>query len=215
MPVGSDRVRVYIADDHPLYREGLKRAIADWPEFELAGEGHDGREALSDLRTLRPDVGVLDVRLPGLDGVAVVSAVARDRLGTRVLLLSAVTESAVVFDALAAGASGYLAKDLDRRAICQAVARVARGQTVIDDELQGGLASQIRSRGEPRGPVLTSREREVLARIAAGATTPQIAKELYLSPATVKTHLQHLYEKLEANDRPSAVAQAMRRGLLE
>jgi two-component system nitrate/nitrite response regulator NarL len=208
-------VRVFVVDDHPLYREGLTRAIKERPEFELVGEAEDGQQALEGIRQLQPRVAVVDVRMPGLDGVALAAAVRRDRVPTRILLLSAVTDSALVYDAIEAGASGYLSKEAGRDSICNAIARAARGEAVLAESVQTGLARQIRNRRDVRAPVLTSREREVLVRVAAGSSTPEIAKALIVSPATVKTHLQNLYAKLDVSDRAAAVAEAMRQGLLE
>jgi two-component system nitrate/nitrite response regulator NarL len=212
---GTQRVRVFIAEDHPLYREGLRRAIKERPDLELVGESGDGREALCQLQELRPHVAIVDVRLPGLDGVALTLALSRDRVPTRVVLLSALTDSAVVYNGIAAGAAAYLSKDADRHRICNTIASVARGEVVLSDEIHAGIARQIRDRREPLRPLLTRREREILNLVAAGASSPDIARQLFLSPATVKTHLQNLYEKLEVSDRAAAVAEAMRRGILE
>jgi two-component system, NarL family, nitrate/nitrite response regulator NarL len=212
---GMDRVRVFVADDHPLYREGLNRAIKERPDLELVGEAADGREALGRMRELEPDVAVIDVRMPGLDGVAVTLALSRETPRTRVLLLSALTDSAIVHEGIAAGAAAYVAKTADRRRICETIARVARGDVVLADEVQPGLAREIRIRREPRRPILTRREREVLTLVANGASSIEIARQLVLSPATVKTHLQNLYDKLDVSDRAAAVAEAMRRGILD
>jgi two-component system, NarL family, nitrate/nitrite response regulator NarL len=209
------RVRIYVADDHPLYREGVVRAIKERPDFELVGEAGDGKQALSDIERLKPDVAVLDVKMPGVDGIRVLNAVERDGIETRVVFLSAYLDSAVVYRALAAGAAGYLSKDSNRQSICDAVAAVARGDAVFAPEIQGGIAREIRMRENDGRPTLTPREREILNLTAEGCTAPEIGRRLYLSPTTVKTHLQHLYEKLGVSDRAAAVAEAMRRGLLE
>lgn len=210
------RVTVIIADDHPLYREGLARAVSSRPDLDLIGESGDGREALEMIRRLTPDVAVLDVHMPGLEGVDVVEAAKRDQLTTRVLMLSAAIDSALVYGAVAAGAAGYWSKSADRTVICDAIAAVARGESVLDPALQAGVFTEIHSREvDDERPVLTQREREILELIARGMTAPAIGRELFLSPATVKTHLGHLYEKLGVGDRAAAVAEAMRRGLLE
>ncbi len=217
----SAPITVLVADDNPLYRDGIARALDRREGLELVAEVADGEEALAAIRRLRPDVAVLDVRMPGLDGVEVVEAVRADDLATRVLLLSAYREGPLVLAALAAGAGGYLSKDADRAAICDAVAAVAGGETYLDPALQAELVGQIarRSAGPAPSPaatpVLTAREAEVLALIADGLSAPAIGQRLDVSAATVKTHLAHLYEKLGVSDRAAAVAEAMRRGLLE
>ena len=209
------RVRVLAADDHPLFREAVVRAIKERPEFELVGEAEDGTRALAAIRELAPDVAVLDVKMPGLDGLAVLNAVVRDALPTRVILLSAFLDGAVAFEAMAAGAAGYLSKEAERGRIADAIAAVGRGETVLGPEVQSGLAAEIRVRGAKDRPGLSEREREILGHVAAGRSAPQIAELLFLSTATVKSHLQSLYEKLGVSDRAAAVAEAMRRGLLE
>jgi two-component system nitrate/nitrite response regulator NarL len=209
------RVRVVVADDHPLFREAVVRAVKERPDFELLAAAADGRQALETIRELRPDVAVLDVKMPGLDGLRVLNAVQRDGLPTRVILLSAFLDGAMAFEAVAAGAAAFLSKDADRRRITDTVAAVSRGETVLDPEVQAGLAHEIRLRGAKDRPGLSAREREILGHIAEGRSAPEIAKRLFLSPATVKSHMGALYEKLGVSDRAAAVAEAMRRGLLE
>ena len=162
-----------------------------------------------------PDVALLDYRMPGMDGAQIAAAVRRDELATRVLLVSAYDESAIVYHALAQGAAGFLPKESSRADIVNAVLNCARGRDVLSPDLAVGLASEIRRRAEPTRPVLSPREREVLELIARGRSIPAIAEELYLAPSTVKTHVQRLYEKLGVGDRAAAVAEAMRQGLLE
>ena len=209
------RVRVLVADDHPLFREAVVRAVRERPEFELVAEVGDGQAALAAIAELAPDVAVLDVKMPGLTGLQVLNAIQRDGHATRVILLSAFLDGAVAFEGVAAGAAAYLSKEADRRRITDAVAAVHRGETVFDPEIQAGLAAEIRARGVTDRPVLSPREREVLIAIAEGRSAPEIGRELFLSTATVKSHLQSLYEKLGVSDRAAAVAEAMRRGLLE
>jgi two-component system, NarL family, nitrate/nitrite response regulator NarL len=212
----NERVTVLVADDHPIYREGIVRAIKDRPDLELIEEAGDGREALERIRELRPQVAVLDIRLPSLDGLQVLNAIVRDGFPTRVLFLSATGDSEIVYRAIQAGASGYFRKEADREAILNGISAVAGGRTAIDPELQPGVFDQIRLRGtgEER-PLLTAREREVLTLLAEGLTGPQIAERLIVALPTVKTHQARLYEKLGVSDRAAAVATAMRRGLLE
>jgi two-component system nitrate/nitrite response regulator NarL len=209
------RVSVYVGEDHPIYLEGLVRALRQRPEFEVLGSSTDGRQALEEIRRLAPDVAILDENMPGLLGNEVMQAISRDGLATRVLMLSASVDSGVVFRAIANGVSAYLTKDSDRAAICDAVAAVARGQTVLAPQVQAGLAGEVRLREHDSRPALSPREHEILERTASGSSAPDIARELHISTATVKTHLRNIYEKLGVSERAAAVAEAMRRGLLE
>jgi two-component system nitrate/nitrite response regulator NarL len=211
----SKRVTVLVADDHPLYREGVVRALSASGRVEIVGEAEDGREALAQIQERRPDVALLDYKLPELDGVAITNAVVRDQLPTRVLLVSAFTDSGVVYQALETGAAGFVSKEARREQIVDAVLACARGENVVPPDIAAGLVSEIRLRRHDERPALTQREHEILRLIAAGKSLPDIAKELYLGLTTVKTHVQHLYEKLGVSDRAAAVASAMRRGLIE
>jgi two-component system, NarL family, nitrate/nitrite response regulator NarL len=208
-------VTVLVADDHPLYREGIARAIEQRPDLRLVGAVADGQEALDRIRALTPDVAVLDVRMPVFDGVEVLTALRAEQRPTRIVLLSAFTDREIVVAAVAAGVDGYLSKDADRTEICDAVAAVARGEARLDPALQAGLMDEIRRRRTQGPPArLTDREAEVLRFIAEGMSAPAIAERLELSTATVKTHLSNLYDKLGVSDRAAAVAEAMRRDLL-
>ena len=208
-------MRVLAADGQPLYRDAVARAIRERPELELVGQAGDGREALEAIGTAQPDVAVIGRALTGLSGKQVLNAVARDGLRTRVVLIAAKPEPGEVYAALAEGAAGYLTKDADARELCDAITAVARGKTVLAPELQAGVAGEIRLRAPHDRPVMSERERETLTLIAEGLSAPQIGRTLHLSTATVKTHLQHIYGKLGVSERAAAVAEAMRRGLLE
>jgi two-component system nitrate/nitrite response regulator NarL len=181
----------------------------------VVAEAEDGPGALAAIREHSPQVALLDYRMPGMDGAEVAAAVLRDELPTRVLLVSAHDESEIVYKALQEGAAGFLPKESTRSELVNAVLDCAKGRDVVAPSLAAGLAGEIRRRAEPEGPVLSPREREVLTMIAAGATIPAMAKEMYLAPSTVKTHVQRLYEKLGVGDRAAAVAEAMRRKLLD
>ncbi|GAA2658382.1 response regulator transcription factor [Streptomyces lunalinharesii] len=215
MTSSSRQVTVVVADDHPVFREGVTRGLQLSGKIEVLAEAADGEQALAAIRELKPDVALLDYRIPKLDGIAVVHAVVRDQLPTRTLLLSTTTDSAVVFRAIEEGACGYLAKDAKRSEIVHAVLKVAHGKRVVPEELAGGLVDQIRLRADRDPAVLSERERQVLHGFADGKSIPQLAEELFLGASTVKTHTQRLYEKLGVSDRAAAVAEAMRRGLLE
>jgi two-component system nitrate/nitrite response regulator NarL len=210
-----EKVRVVVADDHPLFREGVVRALSLSGSVSVVGEADDGTTALALIKEHRPDVALLDYRMPGMDGAEVAAAARNCDVPTRVLLLSAHDESAIVYQALQQGAAGFLLKDSTRTEIVKAVLDCAQGSDVVAPSLVGGLAGEIRQRAAPTGPVLSAREREVLNRIARGQSIPAIAGELYVAPSTVKTHVQRLYEKLGVSDRASAVAEAMRQGLLD
>ncbi len=209
------RISVVVADDHPLYRKAVIEAVKARPDLEFLEEAENGRVVLELIRDSKPDVALLDVRMPELDGLEVLNAVVRDELGTQVIFLTAHVDSASAYAAVGAGAAGYLAKEASADAICDAIAAVARGETVLAPEVQAGIAQEIRLRSGDERPVLTAREREILGMTADGQSAPEIAERLTLSPTTVRTHLQHLYEKLGVSDRAAAVAEAMRRGLLE
>lgn len=210
----ASRISVYVCEDHPIYLEGLLRALGQRSDFDVVGSARDGRTALDEIRKLSPDVAILDENMPEMLGNEVLAALTRDALPTRVVMLSASLDGAVVFRAVANGVRAYLTKDSDRAVICDTVAAVSRGQTILAAEVQGGLADQVRLREREDRPALSPREHEILERTASGASAPEIAGELQISIATVKTHLRNLYEKLGVSERAAAVAEAMRRGWL-
>jgi two-component system nitrate/nitrite response regulator NarL len=183
-------------------------------QLKVLAEADGGREGVDAIRHHQPDVALVDYQMPDVDGLAVVRALAAAGTPTAVLLLSAVTDPAVVYEALQAGARGFLAKESRRSLIVDAVLRAARGQTVLPEELAAGLADQVRLRASTEVPVLSERERQVLEGFAQGKSIPELASELYLGVSTVKTHTQRLYQKLGVSDRAAVVAEAMRRGLL-
>jgi two-component system nitrate/nitrite response regulator NarL len=210
-----NRVGVVVADDHPIYREGLVRLLRERVEIHVLGEAEDGRQALERIRECRPDVAVLDLTLPDVDGFAVLDAIKREGLGTRVLFLSARDDSATIYRAISIGADAYLVKSSHTREIVDVVLAVSRGETVISPAIQYGLAQEIRlRRPSDDRPVLSPRELEVLRLAADGMSAVEIGEHLHLSKTTVRTHLQHVYEKFGVADRTAAVAQALRRGLL-
>ncbi|MFN8087450.1 MAG: response regulator transcription factor [Mycobacterium sp.] len=213
--VEAGKVRVVVGDDHPLFRDGLVRALAGSESVEVVAEAEDGTSALELIRQHQPDVALLDYQMPGMDGAEVAAAVLRNGLPTRVLLVSAHDDAAIVYHALQQGAAGFVPKESTRSEILNAVLDCAKGRDVVSPRLASGLAVEIRKRAEPAGPTLSSREKEVLNLIAGGSSVPAIAEQLFLAPSTVKTHVQRLYEKLGVGDRAAAVAEGMRRGLLD
>lgn len=204
-----------VGDDHPLFRDGVVRALNASGSIDVVAEADDGVAALALIREHGPRVALLDYRMPGLDGAQVAAAVRRDQLPTRVLLISAHDESAIVYNALQEGAAGFISKESSRAELVAAVLSCAKGHDVVAPNLAAGLVGEIQRRNESSAPILSAREREVLGYIAGGQTIPAMAKEMFLAPSTVKTHVQRLYEKLGVGDRGSVVAEAMRRGLLE
>lgn len=198
-----------------MFLEAIVDAIRERPDLEVVGSAATGRDAAAGVAEFEPDVAVLDVRLRGLSGLEVLDRATERHTRTRFLFLSAHVESDIVFGALGRGAAGYLSKDVDRDVICDAVVAVARGETVLSAEVQRSLAGAIRGGNAVDRSVLTPREHAVLALAAEGLSTREIAARLSVASATVKTHLQGVYSKLGAPDRTSAVASAMRRGMLQ
>ena len=215
MPSQSELTTVVVGDDHPMYRAGVVSALKESGRIKVVAEVGDGRAALDAIREHQPAVALLDYRMPELDGLAVVAAVARDGLPTQVLLLSATEDPATVYEALAAGAAGYLTKESDRDEIVAAVIKCARGQGYVPTNIASGLANEVRHRARGDATLLSPREAEVITMIAEGLSVPDIAARLHLAPTTVRTHVQNLYAKLGVSDRAAAVAEAMRRRLVE
>ncbi|MEU6711832.1 response regulator transcription factor [Nonomuraea sp. NPDC046802] len=201
------RVRLLIADDHPIVRGGLRAALGGEPSVEVVGEAADGVEAVRLSAELRPDVVLMDLRMPGMDGV---SAIRRLRgTGPRVLVLT--TFDTDVVPAIEAGASGYLLKDAPPEELVRAVLATHAGETVLAPAVAGRLADSLRRPARGR---LSKRELEVLRLVAGGATNREAAATLFISEASIKTHLLHIYAKLDVRDRAAAVGEAYRRGLL-
>ncbi len=206
---------VLVADDHPVYRQGLERAIGEHEELELVGATGDGREALELIHDLEPRIAVVDVRMPGLDGLKIVEAVRRDGLRTRILLLTGYEDPAAAYRAITEGAAGYVSKASDHTELCRSIISVAEGETVVAPQFSAGIASEIQQRESAGRPSLSELERRILGLLAEGRTAARIGTELELTGRAVDAHTQRLYEKLGADDRATAVATAMRWGLLE
>jgi two-component system nitrate/nitrite response regulator NarL len=195
-------------------RGALARLVREHPGLQLIGEAGDGAQALTMIEALAPDVALLDVRMPALDGIALLGRLRAAGSPVRVLLISGSDDSEIAHEAIAQGAAGFLSKDAEEEEIGTAIMAVAHGRSVLSAALQSGVLDLIRTRARDTVQ-LSGRERELLELAAAGLTTNEIAGRLYLSPNTVKTYWQRLYEKLGASDRASAMAEAIRRGLLQ
>jgi two-component system nitrate/nitrite response regulator NarL len=215
MPERPGRITVVIADDHPLFRSSVVRTLAHHDRIQVVAEASDGTLALEEIRRRSPDVAIIDMFMPDLDGAAVLNAVKRDALPTRIVLLSGSLDDDAVYLALEQGAAAIMPKTVEAEAIVDAVMAVARGETVLAPELQGVIARQIQARARDDRPLLSRREQEILHRMAEGMSGPDIARNLHLSPSTVKSHTEKLYEKLGVADRGAAVAVGIRRGLIE
>ncbi len=212
-PDGARRIRVLVADDHPAMRGALARLVREHEALDLVGQAADGEQAIGMVEALGPDVALLDVRMPALDGLGVLRRLQAAGSPVRVLLISGSDDSEIAHETIALGAAGFLSKDADEIEIGEAIVAVANGRSVLSVALQSGVLDLIRERAG--GAVqLSRRERELLELAAEGLTTGEIADRLCLSPNTVKTYWQRLYEKLGASDRASAMAEAIRRGLL-
>ena len=205
-------IRLMIVDDHPVVRDGLRGMLNADPDLDVVGDASDGVEALALVDTLRPDVILMDLRMPRLGGAATIKALAERGAAARVLVLTTYDTDRDVVPALEAGATGYLLKDAPRDELVRAIHAAARGETVLASSVAGRLVSQLRG---PASEALSDRELEVLALIAQGETNAGAAARLFISEATVKTHLVHIYSKLGVGDRAAAVATAFERGLLE
>lgn len=205
-------VRLLIVDDHPVVRDGLRGMFSGDPACEVVGEAADGAEALELAEKLNPDVILMDLHMPGMDGVSAIRALAQRGSPARILVLTTYDQDSYVLPAIEAGAHGYLLKDAPREELARAVRAVANGETVLSPSVAGRLVDQVR---RPPREELSPRELEILRLVAAGNTNREIARTLFISEATVKTHLLHIYEKLSAPDRAAAVSEAYKRGLLQ
>lgn len=202
-------IRLLVVDDHPVVRDGLISMFSRDPKFEVVGEAADGAEAVRLAATLRPDVVLMDLRMPGMDGVSATRELAGS--GARVLVLTTYDTDTDVLPAIEAGATGYLLKDAPRDELVRAVLATARGEAVLASSAAALLMNRVRS--DAVSP-LSRRELEVLQLVAAGATNREAAARLFITEATVKSHLLNIYGKLGVGDRAAAVTEAFNRGLL-
>jgi two-component system nitrate/nitrite response regulator NarL len=198
-----------------VFRDALRRLVSDHPRFELIGSSGDGRDALEQVRALEPAVALLDYRLPSLNGLEILRTIQREGSPTRVVMLTSDRSSESVYAAVTLGAAGFLTKASTIEEICDAIIGAAAGETVLAPEVQAGLVDELRARELGQRSPLSTREAQILALIAEGLSSRKIAERLAIRSSTVKTHVHHLFEKLGVNDRAAAVAEAMRRGLLE
>ncbi|MCM4084734.1 response regulator [Paractinoplanes hotanensis] len=207
-------LRLVVVDDHPVVRDGLRGMLGAQPDFAIVGEAATGSEALTVVEAVRPDVVLTDLRLPGPSGGALIRLLLERVPTARVLVLTTHDTDSDVLPAVEAGAIGYLLKDAPREELFRAVRAAAKGETVLSPSVAAVLLARVRPNRPAPTTRLSAREREILALVAEGRTNRETAAALFISEATVKTHLLHIYAKLEVPDRASAVSAAHRRGIL-
>ncbi|SDQ13343.1 response regulator [Leucobacter chromiiresistens] len=211
-------VRILVVDDHPIVRAGIAGLLATEPDFEVVGEAESGETALDIAATLRPDVVLMDLRMPGMGGVEATRRLTRSAdPAPRVLIFTTYEEDDQILAAIEAGANGYLVKAAPAEELAAGVRAVAAGQTVLAPSIAVQLVARAHSGAERReepGPRLTAREVEILRLVAAGMSNPEIAASLFIGESTVKTHLLRTFEKLGVSDRTRAVTRAMECGIL-
>ena len=213
-------VKILIVDDHAVVRDGLRVMLGRREEFVVVGEAENGLEAVVKVRELDPDVILMDLRMPELDGVEAMRQIRAENSEAKFLVLTTYDTDEFIFDAIEAGAKGYLLKDASREDLFQAISAVHRGESLV----QPGVASRIldrlaqltRQAGQAAEPqLLSDRELEVLQRMASGAANKQIASDLTISESTVKTHVTNIFQKLDVNHRTEAVTKAISKGIIK
>lgn len=207
----TQKIRIILADDHPVVRDGLKGMIASQADLMVVGEAGNGEELLSLAGRVPADVALVDLRMPVLDGVTAIARLRERSPGVRVLVLTTYDTDADIRRAVEAGATGYVLKDAPREELFRAIRQTARGDSYLSPAVASRLVDRARS---PDREQLSSREVEVLALVARGTANKEVARSLRLSEATVKSHLLHIFEKLGASDRTHAVTIAVQRGIL-
>lgn len=206
-------ITVFIVDDHPFVREGLKVFLKTQSDLAVVGEAGDGEAALKSILQLQPDVAVVDLNLPRLDGIALTRGIREAGLFTKVIILSSFCDDREVIAAIEAGALSYLLKDSPPQKLAEAILAAAEGVSVLHPRITQKLMQRVK-RNEPVGEVLTQKEKEVLAQLVNGKSNKEIAAELIISETTVKTHVSNIIHKLQVNDRTQAVIKTIRENLL-
>jgi DNA-binding NarL/FixJ family response regulator len=209
-------IRIMIVDDHPVTREGLHAALDAQDGVEVVGEAGTGEQAVEEAGELRPDVVFMDVRMPGIGGIEAAREIRQASPATKVILVTVDESRASISEAIQAGVSGYLLKDTSADELVNAARLAVEGKAVIHPQLTRAFIEEVQTAEKKEdAAALSRREKEILQKVAYGATTKEVAHDLGISPHTVKTHLERIFEKLGANDRAQAVAIAIRTGLVE
>ncbi len=205
-------IRIVVVDDHSVVRQGLRMFLSLDPELEVIGEANNGQEAIEQVKKLKPDVVLMDLLMPVMDGITATQIIRREHSDTEVIALTSVLEDAAVINAVRAGAIGYLLKDTQGDELCQAIKAAANGQVQLSPKAAERLMREIRAPESPEK--LTERETEVLRQLAAGKSNKEIASEMYISETTVKTHVSNILMKLGVPSRTQAALYAVRIGLV-
>jgi DNA-binding NarL/FixJ family response regulator len=208
-------MRVLIVDDHPVTRDGLRAALGVAEDVEVVGEATSGDEAVEAVGELTPDVVFMDVRMPGMNGIEATRVIRNQHPDTKIILFTVDESRASISEAIQAGVSGYLLKDVSADELINAARLAMEGKAVIHPALTQAFIEEVRMVNRPSEAPLSRREVEILQKVAYGATTKEVASQLGISPHTVKTHLERIFEKLGASDRAQAVAIAIRQGLVQ
>ncbi len=209
-------IRALIVDDHPVTRDGLRTALELSDEVSIVGEASTGEEAVDRVEQLTPDVVFMDVRMPGIGGIEATRKIRQVSPDTRVILFTVDESRNAISEAIQAGVSGYLLKDASAEELVDAAKHAIEGKAVIHPQLTRAFIEEVQlAEKRPDVAPLSRRETEILQKVAYGATTKEVARDLDISPHTVKTHLERIFEKLGANDRAQAVAIAIRGGIVE
>jgi DNA-binding NarL/FixJ family response regulator len=208
-------LRLVVVDDHALFRRGLVSLLADMPEFQVVGEASDGKEALAVIAERKPDIILLDLNMPVMDGIETVGALRRQSGEQRIMMLTISQDDVDLLAAIRAGADGYLLKNTEPEELRKAILRLSQGQSVLSPEVTAPVLKALARSPQMPKVLLSDRELEVMRCLAEGQTTLQIGAHLFISENTVKTHVRHILEKLEASNRTEAVSKAIQMGLIQ
>lgn len=211
-----ESMKVLIADDHPVVREGLSAMLSRQPDIEVVGEAENGRECVEKTRKLRPDIVLMDLRMPEMDGVEAMRQIAATNPEVRFIVLTTYDNDEYIFKGIEAGARAYLLKDSPREELFKAIRAVHRGESLIQPAVAGKVLDRFAelSRQVQAPEALSDREVEVVKLMAEGTSNKEIAVSLHISESTVKTHIQTIFQKLGVSDRTGAVTQAIRKGII-
>ena len=204
-------VRILVTDDHPVVRAGLSGMLSGEPDFEVVGEAQNGKEAVAFVGELKPDVVLMDLRMPEMDGVTAIDPIKSEYPDVHILVLTTYESDADILRAIETGATGYLLKDTPREELFGAIRTVAQGQSPLAPGVAARLMQRVRN---PEEEGLSTREIEVLELVAHGTSNKEIAKQLWVSETTVKSHMLHIFDKLGVTDRTAAVTEALKRGII-